>query len=56
VGHSVYKITLESSLKPGEYAFFLEHRRAIQYVRRNMGSAVPAEAPAAGIYDFAIPE
>jgi hypothetical protein len=56
VGIRVYKITLESSLKPGEYAFFLGTGAQSNMSGGNMGSARSGGSASGRVYDFAIPE
>jgi hypothetical protein len=56
VGIRVYKITLESSLKPGEYAFFLGTGAQSNMSGGNMGSARSGGSASGRVYDFAILE
>lgn len=56
VGIRVYKITLEASLKPGEYAFFLGTGSQSNMSGGNMGSARSGGSASGRVYDFAIPE
>ncbi len=57
VGIRVYKITLDSDLKPGgEYAFFLGTGAQANMSGGNMGSARSGGNAGGRIYDFSIPE
>jgi hypothetical protein len=56
VGIRVYKITLDSDLKPGEYAFFLGTGAQSNMSGGNMGSARSGGSAGGRIYDFSIPE
>jgi len=56
VGIRIYKITLDSDLKPGEYAFFLGTGAQSNMSGGNMGSARSGGSAAGRIYDFSIPE
>lgn len=56
VGIRVYKVTLESGLKPGEYAFFLGTGAQSNMSGGNMGSARSGGSASGRVYDFSIPE
>ncbi len=56
VGIRVYKVTLESSLKPGEYGFFLGTGAQSNMSGGNMGSARSGGSASGRVYDFSIPE
>jgi hypothetical protein len=56
VGIRVYKITLDSDLKPGEYAFFLGTGAQSNMSGGNMGSARSGGSAGGRIYDFSIAE
>ena len=56
VGIRVYKVTLESALKPGEYAFFLGTGAQSNMSGGNMGSARSGGSASGRVYDFSIPE
>ena len=56
VGIRVYKVTLESGLKPGEYAFFLGTGTQSNMSGGNMGSARSGGSASGRVYDFSIPE
>ncbi|HEY1470155.1 MAG TPA: hypothetical protein VGF61_14015 [Candidatus Acidoferrum sp.] len=56
VGIRAYKITLESTLKPGEYAFFLGTGAQSNMSGGGMGSARSGGSASGRVYDFAIPE
>jgi hypothetical protein len=56
VGIRVYKVTLTSDLKAGEYGFFLGTGSQSNMSGGNMGSARSGGAAGGRIYDFAIPE
>jgi hypothetical protein len=56
VGIRIYKITLDSDLKVGEYAFFMGTGAQSNMSGGNMGSARSGGSASGRIYDFAIPE
>ena len=56
VGIRIYKVTLDSDLKPGEYAFFLGTGAQSNMSGGNMGSARSGGSAGGRIYDFSIPE
>jgi hypothetical protein len=56
VGIRVYKVTLESGLKPGEYGFFLGTGAQSNMSGGNMGSARSGGSASGRVYDFSIPE
>ena len=56
VGIRVYKITLDSDLKAGEYAFFLGTGAQSNMSGGSMGSARSGGSAGGRVYDFSIPE
>lgn len=56
VGIRVYKLTIDSDLKAGEYAFFLGTGAQSNMSGGNMGSACSGGSASGRIYDFSIPE
>lgn len=56
VGIRIYKLTLDSDLRPGEYAFFLGTSSQSNMSGGNMGSARSGGSAGGRIYDFSIPE
>lgn len=56
VGIRIYRITLDSDLNPGEYAFFLGTGAQSNMSGGNMGSARSGGSAGGRIYDFSIPE
>ena len=56
VGIRVYKLTIDSDLKAGEYAFFLGTGAQSNMSGGNMGSARSGGSASGRIYDFSIPE
>jgi hypothetical protein len=55
-GIRIYKVTLDSSLKAGEYAFFLGTGAQSNMSGGNMGSARSGGSASGRIYDFSITE
>jgi hypothetical protein len=55
VGIRTYKVTLESDLKPGEYAFFMGTGQQ-STMASGRGSARSGGSASGRVYDFAIPE
>lgn len=56
LGIRIYKITLDSDLKAGEYAFFLGTGAQSNMSGGNMGSARSGGSAGGRVYDFSIPE
>jgi hypothetical protein len=56
VGIRVYKVTVDSDLKVGEYGFFLGTGAQSNMSGGNMGSARSGGSASGRIYDFSIPE
>jgi hypothetical protein len=56
VGIRVYRVTLDSDLEPGEYAFFLGTGTQASMSGGNRGSARSGGSAGGRIYDFSIPE
>lgn len=56
VGIRVYKITLDSDLKPGEYAFFLGTGAQSNMSGGDLGASKSGGSASGRIYDFSIPQ
>ncbi len=56
VGIRVYKITLDSDLKPGEYAFFLGTGAQSNLSGGDLGASRSGGSAAGRIYDFCVPQ